>query len=58
MIIYLPFNDYGLSWINSWHSMLALPNMSTVFIYNEPQEYITNKYFNIFGNLQQSVNSV
>ena len=57
ILIYLTFNDYGLSWSNRWHSVLALPNMNTIFTFNVPQEYTAKKYVIIFGDLLQSVSS-
>ena len=46
------YSDYRLSVSNIRHSVSYLINMNSVYIYNELQENITNKYVNIFGNLQ------
>ena len=52
LVIYNPFNAYGISGSNIQHSMLDLLKYDSVLIYNEHQENIANNYVSIFGNLQ------
>ena len=51
VVIYHPLIEYVISVSNIQHSMLVLRKENTVLIYKGLQENTANRYFSIFGNL-------